>query len=102
MEEIGVHIPPVKVYADKFEGQVVVVTGAAQGIGEVTATLFATQGATVILVDLNEKGLDNLSSKLNLQGAKTFTQVCNVGNDAEVDSLINELATIPRPNTVAS
>src|SRR5580698_1017493 len=44
-------VPPIKVYPDKFAGQVVLITGAAQGIGEVTSILFGSQGATVVLVD---------------------------------------------------
>jgi NADPH:quinone reductase-like Zn-dependent oxidoreductase len=65
MEEIGANIPAIKIYPDKFEDQVVVVTGAAQGIGEVTAKLFAAQGARVVLVDLNKEKLEEVSSKLS-------------------------------------
>jgi len=93
MEQIGARVPPIKVYPDKFEGQVVMVTGAAQGIGEVTAKLFAAQGALVVLVDLNEKRLEEVSSTIESQGEKSSFWVCNVGVRAEVDSLINEVAS---------
>jgi NAD(P)-dependent dehydrogenase (short-subunit alcohol dehydrogenase family) len=93
MEEIGANIAHIKAYPDKFEGQVVIVTGAARGIGEVTAKLLATQGATVVLVDLDEKRLEEVSSKISSQGAKITTRVCDVGVEAQVDSLINEIAT---------
>lgn len=87
MEEIGANIPAIKLYPDKFKGQVVVVTGAAQGIGEVTATLFAAQGASVVLVDLNKEKLEELSGKLSQSGTAT-ARVCNIGIEEEVDSLI--------------
>ena len=93
MEQIGAMVPPIKVYPDKFEGQVVMVTGAAQGIGEVTAKLFAAQGALVVLVDLNKKKLEEVSSAIDSQGEKSSFWVCNVGVEAEVDSLISEVAS---------
>jgi NAD(P)-dependent dehydrogenase (short-subunit alcohol dehydrogenase family) len=88
MEEIGAKIPPVKVYPDKFKGQVVVITGAAQGIGELTAKLFAAQGASVVLVDLNKEKLEETSSRLS-QSATATARVCNIGEEEEVNSLIS-------------
>src|SRR2546423_1341240 len=93
MEQIGANVPPIKVYPDKFAGQVVMVTGAAQGIGEVTARLFAAQGASVVLVDLNKEKLQEVSSKIGSQGEKATSRVWDVGVEAEVDSLINEVAS---------
>jgi NAD(P)-dependent dehydrogenase (short-subunit alcohol dehydrogenase family) len=93
MEQIGARVPPIRVYPDKFEGQVVMVTGAAHGIGEVTAKLFAAQGASVVLVDLNKKRLEEVSSTIESQGEKSSFRVCNIGVEAEVDSLINEVAS---------
>ena len=41
----------------RFEDQVVIVTGGAQGIGEATVRLFAAEGARVVIADvLEEKG----------------------------------------------
>lgn len=43
-----------------FEGRVALVTGAASGIGEATATAFARRGAHVVLVDLDAERLDHV------------------------------------------
>lgn len=40
-----------------FEDKVVIVTGAAAGIGRESAIEFARQGAKVTLADVNEQGL---------------------------------------------
>jgi len=37
-----------------FKGQVVLITGAAQGLGRATSLAFASRGAAVALVDMNE------------------------------------------------
>lgn len=43
--------------ADRLKGKVCIITGAAQGMGEATARLFASEGAKLVLCDVNaEKG----------------------------------------------
>src|SRR5689334_10931016 len=38
----------------RFEGEVAVITGAASGIGQATAVQLASEGASVVLVDLSD------------------------------------------------
>ncbi len=40
---------------NRFEGKVVIVTGAASGMGEATARRFSAEGAKVVLADRNEE-----------------------------------------------
>ncbi|MES9540934.1 SDR family oxidoreductase [Actinomadura sp. NPDC000600] len=42
----------------RFEGKVAVVTGAAQGIGEAYARALASEGAQVVVADVDERGRD--------------------------------------------
>lgn len=81
-------VPQIKVYPDKFAGQVVLITGAAQGIGEVTSILFGSQGATVVLVDIQKEKLENVAKKVVEKGGKASIRICNVGSDTEVNDLI--------------
>jgi NAD(P)-dependent dehydrogenase (short-subunit alcohol dehydrogenase family) len=92
-EQEGTRIPPTKVYADKFTGQVVVVTGSAQGIGEVTASLFAAQGASVVLVDMNEMKVKDVASSFEANGWTATSRVCNLTVEEQVTSTINEIAS---------
>jgi NAD(P)-dependent dehydrogenase (short-subunit alcohol dehydrogenase family) len=82
--------PAIKIYPDKFEGQVVVITGAAQGIGEVTAELFANQGATVVLVDIQKETVAKVENRIKSQGKIAASVICDVGNDQEVNRLIDD------------
>lgn len=47
----------------RFEGRSVVVTGAAGGLGGVTALQFVAEGADVLAVDINEAGLADTAAK---------------------------------------
>jgi 3-oxoacyl-[acyl-carrier protein] reductase len=62
----------------RFQGRVVIVTGAARGIGAVTAEAFAHEGARVAALDLDGAGIDTLVKRLR----ETATDVMGFAGDA--------------------
>ena len=73
--------------ADRFKGKVVIVTGAASGIGEATARHFAADGATVVLVDRNQAKLDKVAG--DLSSDRTLAHVADVSDSSAVDDMIS-------------
>ena len=49
----------------RVEGKMAFVTGAAQGIGEAIAIMLAKEGAKVVVADVNEEGIKEVSEKIN-------------------------------------
>ena len=48
----------------RFSDKVVVITGAASGIGEGAARRFAEEGAMLVLGDIDKRALDKLADEL--------------------------------------
>lgn len=66
-----------------LDGKVVLVTGAASGIGRATALAFAAEGATVALVDRAEDGLRGAREEI---GERATIHVADVADSAAVDA----------------
>jgi NAD(P)-dependent dehydrogenase (short-subunit alcohol dehydrogenase family) len=68
-----------------YDDKVVVVTGAASGIGREIARAFARRGANLALADINEEGLLAEKEELESQGRKVYAQVVDVSQAKQVE-----------------
>jgi NAD(P)-dependent dehydrogenase (short-subunit alcohol dehydrogenase family) len=69
----------------EFEGRVVVVTGAASGMGRATALRLAGAGARVVAVDANEQGLAELA---HLGGDGVRPEAADVSSRDAVEAFV--------------
>ena len=76
-------------YAD----QVVIVTGAASGIGRSAAQLIASRGGVVICVDLNQAGLDQTVSEIKTAGGVAESAILDISNQSAVMDLVSSLGS---------
>lgn len=65
-------------------GKRVLITGAASGIGRLTAAKIAASGAHVILWDLNREALEAFGRELEKRGERATTYRCDVSDRSEV------------------
>ena len=50
--------------SNRFDGKVIVMTGAGSGLGQASALQVAKEGAKLVLVDLNAASLEETKSKV--------------------------------------
>ena len=62
----------------RFEGQVVVITGSATGIGAATALRFAAEGASVACLDVNEADNEATAAAVRAEGVEAMALRCDV------------------------
>ncbi len=69
----------------KLEGKAALVTGGASGFGEATATLWAREGAQVMVVDISEAGARRVAEAIRQAGgrAEAFRADVSQAGDAE-------------------
>ncbi|MFI2225401.1 SDR family oxidoreductase [Streptomyces fradiae] len=96
-EEEGASLPPAvasgRRYADRFGGRLVVVTGAADGIGRATALAFADAGARVVAVDRDAEGAARTAERaLRAGAAGAWPEVADVGDEGAVEKLAARVA----------
>ncbi|MEU0160069.1 SDR family oxidoreductase [Streptomyces sp. NPDC006261] len=81
-------------YAERFSGQLVLVTGAASGIGRATAFAFAEAGARVVAVDLDAQGAARTAELARLVGAPAaWDEAVDVSDEAAMEKLADKVAT---------
>lgn len=75
-----------------LEGKTILVTGAAGGIGRTTSIECAKMGATLVLTDINESGLQETLSLLE-KGNHCY-QVANLTLQEDLDQLVEKLPNL--------
>jgi Dehydrogenases with different specificities (related to short-chain alcohol dehydrogenases) len=76
--------------SDRLQGKVVIVTGAAQGIGLGCAKLAASEGAAVVLGDLQDERGDSAAAEIRASGGKAHFCHVDIRNEQQCAGLIQK------------
>jgi len=72
----------------RFAEKIVLITGAASGIGRAAAERLASEGGSIFCVDLQKAALDETVAQLRAGGARAEGYVCDISNEAQVKACI--------------
>ena len=74
---------------NNFSGQVVLVVGAASGIGRAAAQMIASRGGTIVIADFDKTGLASLQKELGLKDNQV--ESVNLGDQSSVQALVTSV-----------
>lgn len=72
-----------------FENKVVLITGAASGIGRASALIFAREGAKLMLSDVNDAGGMETITLIEQGGGKAEYLHCDVAKSSDISALVD-------------
>src|SRR5438094_3980346 len=80
--------------AERLKGKIAIVTGAARGIGAVTAEFFIREGAAVALWDIKHERGQELCAKITSQGGKALFSHCDVTNKRDIHQAVERVVSV--------
>ena len=74
----------------RFDGKVIVITGAGSGMGLLASQKFAESGAHVAMLDVNEEAIKREAQKINDAGYSALPILCNVREYEQIKSAVDK------------
>ena len=70
--------------------KVTLITGAGSGMGKATAEVFASEGAKVVVTDVNSKDAQKVSEQINSNGGESLAMQLDVTNDKQIQECVSK------------
>jgi len=77
-------------FTDRFTDKVVLVTGAAGGIGKASAERIAAEGGKVVCVDVQRDATDLTAKEINSAGGTAIALTCDVSDAGQVKATVDD------------
>ena len=78
----------------KLTGKTAIITGGGSGIGRAISLLFAEEGASVHILELNTEVADTLVNEIQASGGQATAHACDVSQQQAVLSVINGIGVV--------
>ena len=74
---------------DRLKGKVAVITGGNSGVGEATAKLFASEGATVVITARREAALEKVAEEIRAAGGEVYAVATDISKLEDPEKLMD-------------
>lgn len=72
----------------RLEGRTAIVTGAASGIGEGTAKRLASEGAAVVVADINKVGAEKVAGEIEAEAGRAIAVAMDLNDEDSIRQLV--------------
>ena len=77
----------------RLDGEVVVVTGGARGIGRAICETFVRQGATAVIADIDEAQAAKTVAEIMAAGGTAEARTLDVTDEAQIEAVMEGIAS---------
>jgi len=77
--------------AQEIKGQIILITGGGSGLGRRLALSFSKLGAKIVIIDINEEGINKVVKEVKEQGGEAWGYRCNVSSYQDVIQVANSV-----------
>jgi 2-keto-3-deoxy-L-fuconate dehydrogenase len=77
-----------------LKNKTALITGGGSGIGAAISTLFASQGARVFIIDVDETGALKTVAAITAAGGNATFRQCNISNQLFVQQMVQEMGRV--------
>jgi short-subunit dehydrogenase len=74
-----------------MKNKIVIITGAASGIGLATSHFFSEKGSIVVMADINNTQLDKAGKDVSIYGSEVFAIHADVSKEEDCKSMIDQV-----------
>ncbi|HWZ16002.1 MAG TPA: SDR family oxidoreductase [Mucilaginibacter sp.] len=78
----------------KLTGKSAVITGGGSGIGKAMSALFAKQGATVHIIEVNDEAANETVNEIRASNGKAVGHTCDVSNQQQVLDTFDKIGKV--------
>jgi len=78
-------------FSTRFQDQVALVVGGAHGIGKAIAERLGKEGATVVILDIDQEAMKATADEMKRLGSKTQVLACDVCKSDEVRAAVQQV-----------
>lgn len=78
----------------QLTNKIALITGGGSGIGKAMSLLFAQQGATVHIIEMNLENAQQTVAEITANGGEAFAHSCNVANQQQVLETISNIGAL--------
>jgi 3-oxoacyl-[acyl-carrier protein] reductase len=72
----------------QLQGKVALITGSGKGIGQATAILLSSQGASCVLVDIDDKALESVMSQIKASGGRAVSVKADMMQEGSAEVIV--------------